>query len=169
MRVIPDPGGRIADPWRSHRACLEAMPEGADGLLVIQDDALPVADFLLKSEESVSERRESIICLFSPGFRPITLAMQKAHQRGERYAELPRLAFVPVVCIWYPVAVVIDLLAWAAKKRCIGADDGIVARYVRERRLTPLLTVPCLVDHDDQLPSVRGGTRRGAHRRAALL
>jgi hypothetical protein len=166
-----DPGGRIADPWRSHRLALETLPESADGVLVIQDDALPVEGFVALAQAAIAERAGEMICLFAPGFRPITLAMQEAKRRHQPYATLPYLAFVPVVCIWYPAAIVSDLLDWADRRRCVGADDGIVARYVRERRRLPLVTVPCLVDHDDDVPSVRGGPRirQGAHRRAALL
>lgn len=176
VEVVEDPGGAKPDTWRTHRACLEAMPARATHLLVIQDDAVPCAGFARRVRLVVREHEQAIVALFTPGFPFMARKLEAARRRGVGSTDLPQAAFTPVVAIVYPRAHVEGLLAytsqdrWPRARRLGTADDAIVAGYVRANRLTVMATVPCLVDHDDRVASIAKPSHRpGAHRKAALL
>lgn len=177
VQVVEDPGAsEKPDHWRSHRACLEAMPEDATHLFVVQDDVLPRDTLEQRLEAALVRYPETVLLGFVPGFpreRRIQMLAQKA---GQQFAPFIFGAYVPTVAIVYPRAVVDGLLAWADqpggdrhRRPLRGADDGIVAYYCRARRIRPLAMVPCAVEHDDTAASIGKAMRRGSHRRAALL
>lgn len=177
VAVVTD-NGQPLDTWRAHRACLEATPDDATHLLVIQDDGVPCPQFADKILAAVEAKPNDLIALFAPGFGFIRRRMFDAQRRHEQFTMLPHVAFVPLVAIVYPRAVVERLLAWAsgdgwpaASSRTLrGSDDGIVATFTRSSRLEVWATVPCLVEHRDDIASVaRPAHRVGAHRRAAFL
>lgn len=174
--VTDDVTGHRPDTWRAHRACLEAMPEGASHLLVVQDDARPCDNFAARTVELLEEAPGRIVCLFAPGFAFLTRRLQQAAQKGATLMELPQVAFVPCVAIVYPAATVAGLLefvdgrSWPKANRVGMADDGVIADYCRARRVRPLVAVPSLVDHRDDVPSIaKPSHHRGGHRRAALF
>jgi hypothetical protein len=176
VQVVEDPGGDRPDTWRTHRACLEAMPEGASHLLVLQDDAALCQQFAGNLLAAVAERPEAIIALFVPGFPFLARRIEQHREKGEMFAVLPAAAFTPVVAIVYPRTHVEGLLAhtdgsrWPRARQLGTADDAVVAGYVRGLRLSVLATVPSLVDHRDDVPSVaKPSHRAGRHRRAALF
>ncbi len=176
VQVVPDPGwDQKQDAWRAHRACLEATPESASHLLVLQDDVIVQPNFKARTMEALDRHPETLLLLFVPGFPRERRSQMVAKAAGNKYAPFIPGAFVPVVAVLYPRSVVEGLLAWADKpgdryrRPLRGADDGIVANYCRTRRIHPLMMVPCAVEHDESVPSVGKGTRHGPHRRAALL
>lgn len=165
----PDPNGH-RNAWRAHRACLEAMPQGATHLLAIQDDAIPNTDFHDAIIEAITARSESVILPFVPGFTNLRKLMGQARSRGEVFMRFDVRAYVPVVAIVYPASVVHDLLAWTTERNHRrGADDGIVAFYCKARRIVPVAMLPCVCDHDDTAKTIGAGERKGPHRRAAML
>ncbi len=177
VAVVEDPGAdEKPNHWRSHRACLEAMPDDATHLFVVQDDVLPSPSLLPRLKTALDRHPETLLLAFVPGFpreRRIQMLAQKA---GQQFAPFIFGAYVPTVAIVYPRAVVDGLLAWADqpggdrhRRPLRGADDGIVAYYCRARRIRPLAMVPCAVEHDDTAASIGKAMRRGSHRRAALL
>jgi hypothetical protein len=170
VQVVADPGGHPPhSPWRTHRLCLASMPANATHLLVLQDDAIPQPDFLPRLEQALADHPEQIICLFVPGFPREKRLMGLAAEAGARYMQFRPSGWLPLVAVVYPREVVAALLAWTANPRVRGADDAIVARFCRVRRLSPMVLVPCAVDHDESVPRVGYAVRRGLHRRAALL
>jgi hypothetical protein len=178
VRVIPDPNpDGLIDPWRTHRACLEAMPSDATHLCVLQDDALPADNFHAKLCAALEQHPDTLISLFTPGFSYLAKQMREAHARHEQFTPLAVRAFVPLVAVLYPRAIIDGLLEWADarfnernRRQLRGADDGIVALYCRQTRLQPLLIVPSIVQHDDGVGTIGKPHRRaGPHRRAALL
>jgi len=63
---------------------------------------------------------------------------------------------------------------WAeTAPRLTRADDGNVARWMKQTRQEFLVAVPSIVEHDDFTPTVKGGTRKEskglAKDRVALL
>lgn len=164
--------------WRTHRACLESTGADATHLLVVQDDALPCQQFASKMLAFVEGKPNDLLALFAPGFRFIQRRMIDAQRNAQNFALLPHTAFVPLVAIVYPVALVDRLLGWAdgdgwpaASSRTLrGSDDGIVAIFARTARIHVWATVPCLVDHRVDVASIAKPAHHvGAHRRAALL
>ena len=176
VQVVMDAGESL-DTWRAHRACLEAMPDDVSHLLVLQDDALPCQQIAVRLLADIQQKHDDLLCLFAPGFGFIRRRMLDAQQRGERFVLLPQTAFVPLVAVVYPRAVVERLLAWsdgegwpAASSRILrGSDDGIVASFCRSARIHAWATVPCLVEHGDGVSIARPSHRGGLHRKAALL
>lgn len=158
------------------------MPDDATHLLCIQDDALPQERFHGKTVEAIADYPENIVCLFVPGFPRERRRMEMARAAGQRYIQFRASAYLPLVATVYPAEVAHGLLAWSDNPRLRGADDSIAARYCRFRRLFPVATVPCLVEHDDTVERVGarethrrvkhvGEPRKRSqqHRRAALL
>jgi hypothetical protein len=168
--VTGDP--ELRDPWATYQQCLTV---GADAdfthLLVIQDDALPVARFGERVAAAVAERPGELLCLYVPE-RPAYMgrAMQVAHQMGERFATIPGGMFTPLVAAVWPVWLAAECLAWveatptSRSRRC---DDAPVARFLRTKRYRPLGVVPSLVEHDELTPSTLGLGRYPRH--AAIM
>lgn len=152
------------------------MPAHATHLIVVQDDAIPCANFATRTWGAVTLQSDAILVLFVPGFPFLKRKVDRARMLGEPFMVLPSAAFVPLVGIVYPRVHVDGLLAhtdasqWPrAKPQRLGtADDAILASYVRGLRLHAVATCPSLVDHRSDVPSVSKPSHRdGAHRRAA--
>ncbi len=175
--VVEDPGAdEKPDHWRSHRACLEAMPDDAERLLVVQDDIKPQPYFKERIDAAIARYPEQVLLAFVPGFPRERRLQMVAKGKGELFYPFIVGAYVPTVAIVYPRAVVDGLLAWADKpggdrfrRPMRGADDGIVAHFCRTRRIHPVAMVPCAVEHDEKALSIGKAMRHGSHRRAALL
>jgi hypothetical protein len=171
VELVPDPGGPTRDSWRSHAACLRSMPLDATHLLVLQDDAMPQPGMRRRLEDAAREHPERILLGFVPGFPHIRRLLGEAHGRGQDHVPFRVQAYLPLVCVLYPAAVVSDLLRWAGERHRRQSDDSLAAEYARRRRMSPLALVPCCCDHDQTVPSVVRGrpVRPGGHRAAALL
>ncbi len=177
VQVVEDPGADVKpDHWRSHRACLEAMPEDATHLLVLQDDVIRLEGFYLRIAQALGRHPEQVLLAFVPGFPRDRRMQMVAKGKGQQFYPFTVGAYVPTVAIVYPRAVVHGLLDWADTNRgdrhrrpMRGADDGIVAHFCRIRRIRPFAMVPCAVEHDETAVSIGKAMRRGSHRRAALL
>ncbi len=177
VQVVTDPGANEKpDHWRSHRACLQAIPDDATHLLVLQDDVFPQPTFKERLAEALERYPETVLLAFVPGFPRERRIQMVAHAAKQRFAPFIVGAFVPTVAVVYPRAVIDGLLAWADtstgdrhRRPMRGADDGILAHYCRSRRIHPVAMVPCAVEHDHTAESIGKPMRRGSHRRAALL
>ncbi len=169
--VVTDPGGRIRSTWRCHRLCLESVPDDADWLCVLQDDALPCDGFPAAVHAAIAERPDRILCLFVPGSGPLLRRITLARKNRERWFDLMNLSYTPTVAIIYPAAVAREIPPFAERKKIpIGrTDDAVIAMYVRAHRLVPCAPMPSLVEHRDEVPSVCGMPSGAglAHRRAA--
>lgn len=169
--VVTDPGGRPRSPWRTHRLCLETLPDGVSHLLVVQDDAWPCDNFAALTRAAVEERPDRIICLFVPGVGNLVRFVAGARKKNARWLEFPQLTFVPCVAIVYPTEHAAAIPAWADLKRIpVGrADDGVISQYARANRVPVCATMPSLVEHRDEVESIMGMPygRGHTHRLAA--
>lgn len=141
---------------------------------MVQDDAIPCDGFAAKITAAIAEHPATIIAAFTPGVGHLLRQFWQAQKRGDRYLSLPpNHTFVPLVAVVYPRGHAEGVLAFTvARRMSVGrADDGIVSTYARANRVPVLLTVPCLVDHDDTVPSLMGMPhgKRHSHRVAAAL
>jgi hypothetical protein len=161
----------LRSPWETYQRCLlDAAQPKLTHLLVIQDDALPVADFHERTLAAVQERPGELLCLYVPALPSyMGRAMLVAQQKGEAFASIPGGMFTPLVAAVWPVALALECAAWAASsessrvRRC---DDAQVARFLRTKRYRPLGTVPSLVEHDEATPSTLG---LGRYKRTAAI
>ncbi len=170
-QVITDPGGKQRSTWRTHRLCLESIPDDATHLLCVQDDAWPCDGFAEQALTAIEERPDRILCFFVSGIGHIARSVALARKRGERWFDLPPITYVPVVAVVYPAEHARAIPAFADKRRIsVGrTDDAVIATYTRANRVAVSATLPCLVEHLDSVPSVLGmPSGRGApHRLAA--
>ena len=91
------------------------------------------------------------------------------------YVPLGPAPFVPLVAVLWPTATAVGFREWSETASGLTrADDGNVARWMRQTRQQFLVTVPSIVEHDDFTPSVKGGDQKASEGRdrqrvAALL
>lgn len=167
----PDPDHKRRSAIRSYVAALEAVPARATHVVVIQDDARPCPNFRALARRAISARPDELVAFFAPAQPPeMGHAIRCASERGESWVELPCRRWVPVVALSWPVALVADFFEWKLEQRwppAFGADDEGVGRFVRDAGLAIAATVPSLVEHPDEVPSLVGRRPRGG-RRAAL-
>jgi hypothetical protein len=150
------------DPWAGYRACLRGIPPGASHLLVIQDDAQPCVHVPVALEQVAARNPDVPVCLFL-GAAPASTAglARKAMMRNVRYVPLMNTTFVPLVAVLWPVQVAQRFLEWSdTARRMTRADDGNAARFMRHGPQQFLVSVPSLVEHNDFVPSVKGGPSR---------
>lgn len=94
--------------------------------------------------------------------------MMIACSEGKAWSDLIVGEWVPVVALVWPVEHIQPFLTWANEHGYnasnMRADDAIVGNYCRQLRVAPLATVPSLVEHPDNEPSLVGN--RTSERRA---
>ena len=110
---------------------------------------------------SVAERHPSTpVCLFLGAAPASTASMaRRAWLRNRRYTPLLNTSFVPLVAVLWPRRVAQEFLKWSEgwEHKMTRADDGNAGRFMRTTKQPFLCTVPSLVEHNDYVPSVKGG------------
>ncbi len=153
---------------RTYLACLAAFPAWASHLLVIQDDAVPCADFPACAEDAVAVRPDVLLAFFLAGapIRSARLAMQ-AHRRGESWTDLHRSDWVPTVALCWPRDLAERFRAFVAERPQVVrvGDDSVVGEWRRAENLTVAVAVPSLVEHPDREPSLIGRKASGGANR----
>lgn len=176
----PDPEAKHRSAVRSYVVGLETVQlvtplselagARATHAVILQDDAWPCVHFPEAAARAIAVHPDRLLAFFAPAVPPeMGHAMRCAVERNEKFAELPCRRWVPVVALAWPVELVDDFLVWKIDQRwppAFGADDEGVGRYVRERGLEILATVPSLVEHPDEVPSLVGRRPRGGRRAA---
>ena len=146
------------DPWANYRQCLSDVPDEVSHLLVVQDDAIPVAGFAAAVERIAERHPDDPVCLFLGAFPASTATLVRRAKPDVRYVPLTQSSFMPLVCVLWPTAAARSFLTWSETARSITrADDGNAARWLRATRRQVWVSVPSLVQHDDGQPSVKGG------------
>jgi hypothetical protein len=78
--------------------------------------------------------------------------------RKERYVHLGPASFVPLVAVLWPREKAEAFLDWSqTAKKITRSDDGNASRWVRSTNEVFMVSVPSLVEHNDFVPSVKGG------------
>jgi hypothetical protein len=79
-------------------------------------------------------------------------------QRGAvRYIPLGPASFVPLVAVLWPKEKAEEFLHWSHSARTTRADDGNASRWMIRTKQQIMVTIPSLVQHNDFVPSVKGG------------
>ncbi len=146
------------DPWTGYKRCLSDLPE-CSHVLIIQDDALPCRNFA-EGAYQIAQRYPTLpVCLFM-GAAPASAATKarRLMQRGVvRYIPLGPATFVPLVAVLWPREKAQEFLHWSGSARTTRADDGNCARWMIRTKQQFMVAIPSLVQHDDFVPSVKGG------------
>lgn len=163
--VVTDPGGPVASAWRCYRACL-ATPWQGDRLLIVQDDAWPATGFATALNKIVAAHPESMVALFMAG-APYRTARQilLAARAGRHYTAVHPSDFAATVALLWPREDADAFLAWTdtnLKKHTVG-DDNVVGAFLKATGRRVVVTVPSIVQHPDDVPSLIG--RRHANGR----
>jgi hypothetical protein len=164
----PEPDG-YPSPWRCYRACLEREPSTTHRL-VIQEDAIVCANFLPAVERIIEARPVDPVVLFaSPQAFLGVISMERACRADETFALWPAGFWVPAVAVIWPVERIPVVLAYVDKKKwpeTFRADDEIIGRATSDNKIPVWATVPSLVEHPDQAPSVvaKNRARQGKNR-----
>jgi hypothetical protein len=165
--VCTDSSPAAKNPWLTYQACLRTLADkDCTHGLIVQDDAVPCADFHDRLQPLLAEKPDTIMPLFVSGAPTVRVPVRRALLNGDRWALLNRQGFVPVVATVYPHHHVRKILDWAAElpeRRHTRSDDHMLSLYTRANRLEVWAPVPSLVRHDDETPSLIGG-RPGRHR-----
>jgi hypothetical protein len=162
------------DTWAQYQRSLLAGPVGSHRL-VVQDDALPVEGFREAALDAIARRPTRVICLYVPALpSSFGMKMLTARSSGASFCELVRLgAFLPLVATVWPAALAVEFASWPRHSSWRSgpkgrADDARAADWLHGTKRQAVATVPCLVDHDDEIPSALDNGGRYS-RRAAIL
>jgi hypothetical protein len=153
-------------PWRGYHRCLQNPPKNATHLCIIQDDALPCEGFTTKLEEAVTEKPDDVLSLFVGGLPGQTRRnFWQAMKAGSRWTPVYFREIHHVVALCWPIPLVHEILAWYETAKVPGpkpplSDDAVVGYWARTQRKLFQATVPCLVQHPDDFPSVVQGSNR---------
>jgi len=161
-REVSDP-----DPMRNYLRCL-SDPSDATHIVVLQDDAVVCDRFGSLLREAVVERPDDMISLFVGGLPGKTrMDFLRALQKRERWAPVYTQGIVHVVAMVWPVAAAKAFLEWFPPSKPIpGArapyrsDDMVVGYWARITKRQVWATVPCLVEHPDDVPSIAQTSRK---------
>jgi hypothetical protein len=179
--VIRDDDVFDPNPMRNYLRCLADPPEGVTHLCLLQDDAIVCESFRDRASQAVGERPDDLISLFVGGLPGRTrIDFLRALKRRERWSRVYMQGIVHVVAMVWPVALAREFLDWFPPDKPIpGArkpyrsDDMVVGYWAKITKRQVWATVPCLVEHPDDVPSVaqsrRGGEGDDRGRRAIFF
>jgi hypothetical protein len=181
--VVEDPGGTgRRNPWGTYRACLQVAAELEGPSMIMQDDCIPLPGW----EEPADQAREllphALIAYCVQGMLQ-QVARSQFHRmletRGTTLLQIRPVNWVPALALGWTPALAQLALRWdegqTELRENATSDDGRLFHFQRSRfvngRVQTWITVPCLVDHPDDVPSVGllgSGTGRGKRRPLAL-
>lgn len=156
----PTPEG-VPSPWRTAQYAWSITPDDATHRLVIQDDAIPCAGFLDRLAATIHAKPDAPLALFFGinAFPLDLVAYETALRSCEPFYAIPHGApWIPCVGLVLPAGHAHDLARWGAGAPHPAADDRIVGEWAHARGVQVYATCPSLVDHDDEAPSLMGGS-----------
>lgn len=165
----PDPDGP-RNPWRTARLAWQRTPPGCTHRLVLQEDTLPCPHFLKHARRALRAKPSRIVSFYLGTNAIVTWRqMLIADARGAAWVEGFAASWVPALALAVPVELVASLAEFDDGTRPV-ADDEVYGRWTREHRLPWYATIPSLVDHDDDAPSLmRDPYARGVRRAACPI
>ncbi len=172
-RVVtdPDPGGQ-PDPWRTYRECLLLAAELEGPTTIVQDDVTLCDGFAEIAPVAAAVNPDALTAFYIQWWGQSGNFAKQASGQDRRFTLIAKHEWVPVVATCWPVGAPQECLSWLAEKpgAVTRADDGTVARWIRKSPRRAVGTVPCLVDHLDETPSLihRSTKDKPGRRRAAV-
>jgi hypothetical protein len=167
-RVIldPDPDGE-RNPWRCAREAWRATPDDCTHRLVVQEDILPCPRFLFHARRALAAKPDRIVSFYLGTNAILTWrSMLIADARGANWVEGSRAGWVPALALAVPQRLVASLATFEDGTRPV-ADDDVYGRWIQTNRLPWYATIPSLVDHDDDAPSLMRNPYSSGRRVAA--
>lgn len=169
--IIVSDTERTRNTWAQYQRCLTEGELGTHRL-VLQDDALPVDGFAELAVAALEKRSSRIVAFYVPALPAyFGRAMLVAAGGSFPWCELGvRGMFCPLVATCWPAGLARACADWPGHRRGnpMRADDARVMDWLKSQKKYATATVPCLVDHDETLPSSLANGGRYS-RRCAIL
>lgn len=154
-------------PWDGYKQALRSLlddPSEPTHGLILQEDAVVCQNFPL-AVQAIAEAKDEPVCLFLSWLPNVIVKdAREALIRGERYVRArPSAKFIPAVAVLWPLESARRFLEWAESgvrlpgyPRNVRSDDACFAEWVRRKQGSFLITCPSLVEHPDNIDSVKG-------------
>jgi hypothetical protein len=173
--VVPDPqpqGER--NPWRTYQACLEVGARLKEPFVILQDDCLPVPGFREAAAACRKVLPEALIAFSLQGMVQHGNRTQfwQALDRGEPLMRFHPHNWVPAMALGWTTELANLALEWDQLQTQLRpnftSDDGRLFHFGRWAGAEVWATVPCLVDHPDDVPAVGELKAKGKPSRRTL-
>ena len=158
---------------RGYMKCLELLPE-LGHVCVLQDDTIPCINFVPALELIAAANPDTPVSLFLSKTPRRTYNLSLLRSGKSRYVTVHQQDLVHVVALLWPVHKAQEFVDWINEnpKRIRGdqlstSDDANVSRWMQLTKQQIRCTVPSIVQHPDDVPSivnqtkVRGGADAG--------
>lgn len=162
----PDPDGP-RNPWRTARLAWQRTPADCTHRLVVQEDVIPCPNFLRHARRALRAKPDRITSFYLGTNATVTWRdLLVADARGAHWVQGFANSWIPALALAIPRGFVHSLADYDDGSRPV-ADDDVYGRWAREHRLPWFATIPSLVDHDDDAPSLMRDQYATGQRRAA--
>jgi hypothetical protein len=152
---------------------IAAEDDSVSHMIVLQDDVTVCADFPLAVAAAIEERPDDVLSLFVGGLRQTTTKhFRRAQIERKRWVQIVFSDIHHCVALVWPRELAKAFLEWTETAMLPGegrnqqSDDAIVGAWARRTKNYFWATVPCLVEHNDDVESTIGRQRGDAGRRA---
>ncbi len=160
--VVADEETSDPNPLRNYLRCLADPAPGTTHLCVIQDDAVVCRDFHQRLTSAVADKPDQIVSLFVGGLPgPSKVKFLRALKNREPWFPVYTQGITHVVAMVWPVQDAAAFLDWfpppttiPGTKEPYRSDDMVVGYWAKTTGRQVWATVPCLVEHPDDVPSV---------------
>ena len=158
VEVVTDDGEPL-NPWRGYRLCLTDLPDDSH-VAILQDDAIVCRNFSPVIEQIAVVNPTTPVALFMSKHPKRTHNAASLRYGKSRYVDVHLQDLVHVVAILWPVAKAREFIDWVdgnpnrLRGKEFQSDDATVTRWMQMTRQRVRSTVPSIVQHPDDLPSV---------------
>lgn len=159
VEVIEDSGEPL-NPWRGYKLCLENLPTGGH-LAIVQDDCIVSRNFVPALELIATANPDNLVSLFLSKTPRRTHNMALLRHGRSRYVTTHQQDLVHVVGILWPVHKAQEFNKWINENplrirgdQLTTSDDANVTRWMQLTGQTIRVTVPSIVQHPDDVPSI---------------
>jgi hypothetical protein len=147
------------NPWRGYRKCLTDLPE-LGHVAVIQDDAVVCRNFAPALERIAGANPNDLVALFMSKQPKRSHNSASLRYGKSRYTDIHLQDICHVVAVLWPVAKARNFLEWVdgnpnrLRGRDFQSDDATVSRWMQLTKQRIRMTIPSIVQHPDDVPSV---------------
>lgn len=149
----PEPDSE-RNPWRCAREAWRRTPDACTHRLVLQEDVIPCPRLLTHVRRALTAKPDRVASFFLGTNATMTWRlMLVADARGAHWVQGFSAGWVPALALCIPQRLVQSLVDFQDGTRPV-ADDDVYGRWTREHGLPWYASIPSLVDHDDDAPSL---------------
>lgn len=147
------------NPWRGYRKCMSDAPDTGH-LAILQDDTIVCRNFMPALERIAAANQDTVVALFMSKHPKRTHNAALLSYGRSRYVTLHRQDLCHVVALLWPVEKTRSFIKWVDESpaRLRGAafqsDDATVSRWMQLTNERIRATVPSIVQHPDDVPSI---------------